>query len=55
MNKETTYRTRTLKVGNVTVCIHRPILTEQERAKVEENIVSALGRYGRAIYSDNKN
>jgi hypothetical protein len=50
MNKtETMYRTKTIQVGNATVCIHQPILTESERKKVEENIVSALSRYGRAL------
>ncbi len=55
MNKtETAYRTKTIQVGNATVCIHQPILTEAERTKVEENIVSALGRYGRAIIGEIK-
>lgn len=53
MNKpETMYRTKTIQVGNATVCIHQPILTEQERNKVAESIVSALGRYGRAILGE---
>jgi hypothetical protein len=55
MNKETTYRTKTIQVGCVQVTIHQPILSDRERAKAEENIVSALGRYGRAISNDNKN
>ena len=55
MNKpETIYRTKTIQVGNTTVCIHQPVLTEQERAKAEENIVSALRRYGKAIIGEKK-
>ena len=50
MNKpETLYRTKTIQVGNATVCIHQPILTEKEREKVAESIISALSRYGKAI------
>mgnify|MGYP003293065833 CR=1 FL=1 len=50
MNKtETTYRTKTIQVGNATVCIHQPILTDSERNKVTESIVAALCRYGKAI------
>ena len=53
MNKsETAYRTKTIQVGNATVCIHQPILTESERAKVTENIVSALRRYGKAVIGE---
>lgn len=55
MNKETIYRTKTIKVGNATVCIHQPILTESERTKVEENIVSALSRFGKAVIGEMKN
>ena len=50
MNKpEKLYRTKTIQVGNATVCIHQPILTEKEREKVAESIISALSRYGKAI------
>lgn len=55
MNKtETTYRTRTLKVGNVTVNIHRPVLSAKERVREEENIVIALSRYGKAVIGEMK-
>ena len=55
MNKtELVYRTKTIQVGNATVCIHQPILTESERNKVAEGIVSALGRYGKAILGEMK-
>jgi hypothetical protein len=51
MNKteQTAYRTKTIQVGNVVVTIHRPVLTESERAKRTEELVSALGRYGKAL------
>lgn len=54
MNKETAYRTKTIQVGNATVCIHQPILTEREREKVVEGIVSALSRYGKAVKGEVK-
>ena len=49
MNKTEEYITTTIQVGNATVCIHRPILTEAERVKRTEEVVSALARYGKAI------
>ena len=36
------YRTKTMKVGNCTVRVHRPILDDQERAKAEERVIEAL-------------
>ena len=42
------YRTKTIQVGCVTICIHQPILSESERAKRTEALVEALGKYGRA-------
>lgn len=49
MNKAEEYITTTIKVGNVTVSIHRPILTKEERARRTDELVSALSRYGKAI------
>ena len=49
MTKSEEYTTETIMVGNVTVYVHRPILTESERAKRTETLVSALERYGKAI------
>ena len=49
MNKAEEYITKTIKVDNVTVSIHRPVLTEAERARRTEELVSALSRYGKAI------
>ena len=36
------YRTKTIQVGNATIEIHRPILTDDERRKQEENVTHAL-------------
>ena len=36
------YTTRTIIRGNITVNIHRPILTEKERAKQENIILETL-------------
>lgn len=49
MTKTEEYRTTTIRVGNVTVNIHQPILSDKERAKRTEELVSALTRYGKAI------
>ena len=48
----TEYTSKTMKIGNVTVTIHRPILTDAERLKAEENIKSALSRFGRAMIGE---
>ena len=37
------------KIGNATICITRPELTEAERAKRERRIESALQQFGRAM------
>ena len=49
MNKPEEYRTKTFQIGNVTVTIHQPILTQAERTKREEAVRTALRNYGRAI------
>lgn len=36
------YRTKTIRVGNATIEIHRPILTEAERIKRENQVKDAL-------------
>lgn len=41
------YRTKTIKRGNVTIVIHRPELTDKERAKRERAVESALSNYAR--------
>ncbi len=40
--------TKTIKVGNCTVVIHRPTLTQEERNKREQAVLMALAKYGRA-------
>ena len=42
------YRTKTIKYGNCTIEINRPILTDEEIAKVDEDIRQALRRFGRS-------
>ena len=49
MTKSEEYTTQVITIGNVTVYVHRPILTESERAKRTAELVSALSRYGKAI------
>lgn len=44
---EREYTTRTLKIGNATVIINRPILTDEERKKAEAKIIQALSCYGK--------
>lgn len=46
-----TYQTKTIKVGNCIVNIHQPILSDQERRKREEHVVSALRLYGRSVFN----
>ena len=41
------YRTKVIKVGNATIEIHRPILTEEERSKRENQVVDALRGFGK--------
>lgn len=42
------YRTKTIKSGNVTIVIHRPILTDKEREKRERIVETALANYGKS-------
>lgn len=41
------YRTKIIQVGNATIEINRPILTDEERKKAEERIIQALRCYGK--------
>lgn len=41
------YRTKTIKVGNATIEIHRPILTPAEQRKQEDRVVDALKHFGK--------
>ena len=40
------YRTKTLKRGNCTIVVHRPKLTDKDRATRERIVESALASYG---------
>lgn len=41
------YRTKTIRVGNATIEIHRPILTDGERSKRENQVIDALKGFGK--------
>lgn len=41
------FRTKTIKVGNCTVEINRPILTPEEQKRREKLIIEALKCFGR--------
>lgn len=43
-----------VRVGNVTVEVYRPILTEEERKKRENEVIQALEVFGRAMYADQR-
>lgn len=40
--------TKTIKVGNCTVVINRPILTPEQQQAQERIVMNALAKYGRA-------
>lgn len=42
------YRTKTVRKGNVTIQINRPILAPEEQAKREETVKKALMNFGRS-------
>ena len=41
------YRTKTIKVGNCTIEINRPILAAEEMAKREAQVIQALMSFGK--------
>lgn len=43
------YRTKTIKMGNCTIEIHRPILTPEEQRKREKQIIDALRGFGKGV------
>ena len=45
------YRTKVIRVGNATVEINRPILTDEERRKRERQVQDALIQFGRSVYA----
>ena len=42
------YRTKTIKSGNCTIVVHRPILTDKEREKRERIVATALSNFGKS-------
>ena len=43
------YRTKTIKVGNATIEINRPILDAKEQARREKQVRDALIHFGRSM------
>lgn len=41
------YRTKVIRVGNATVEINRPILSDDERHKREDAVIQALRSFGK--------
>ena len=41
------YQTKVIRVGNATIEIHRPILTDEERNKRENQVKDALKGFGK--------
>ena len=41
------YRTKVIRVGNATIEIHRPVLTDAERSKRETQVTDALRHFGK--------
>ena len=48
------YRTKVVKVGNCTIEINRPILTDEERRKRERQVMDALIHFGRSETHEKK-
>ena len=46
------YRTKVIRVGNATVEINRPILSPDEQAKRERQVVEALKSFGKDKSND---
>lgn len=43
------YRTKVIRVGNATVAINRPILSDEERIRRENQVRDALIRFERSV------
>lgn len=46
------YRTKTIKIGNATVEINRPILDAAEQARRENQVKDALRLFGKAMFAN---
>ena len=47
------YTKQTIKTENGTITIHRPILSEVEKKKREQEVINALSRFGKAKEKEN--
>ena len=43
------YTTEVYKIGNCTARVHRPVLTDEERARREDSVKKALERFFKAV------
>lgn len=48
------YSKQTIKTQNGTITIHKPILTNSEKQKREQEVINALSRFGKEIKKDEK-
>ena len=48
------HRTSTYEYGNVSIVVHRPVLSEEEEAKRKRRIATALELYGKASYMNQR-
>ncbi len=48
------YTEKTIKAERYTVTIHKPILSDSERTKREQEVVNALARFGKAIEKEKR-
>ena len=48
------YTEKTIKTERYTVTIRRPILSDSERTKREQEVVQALERFGKAIEKEKR-
>lgn len=48
------HRTSTYEYGNVSIVVHRPVLSEEEEAKRKRRIATALELYGKASYRNQR-
>ena len=48
------HRTSTYEYCNVSIVVHRPVLSEEEEAKRKRRIATALELYGKASYRNQR-
>ncbi len=49
------YRTKTIKRGNFTIIVHRPVLDEKEQRKREGIVLTALTHFGKSLEQQKQN